>query len=113
MVRYVLVEVDDNDSADRLIDKVSWIKGMRVAGLFGVPTRHCDCPKDGGYHGNDIIRGAKLGWWIHRKCRRARRGTHQLENLVHPSDRDYSSDVGFVNVVTSVSIADIPRQNIT
>ena len=112
MTRYVLVEVDNNDSADALVTKLGKVRGMRVAGLFGVPTKYCDCPKDDGYHqGRDIVRGAKLGWWVHYKCRRARRGTHQLENLIAPDQREYDKIVGSVNVVTSVSICDIPRQN--
>lgn len=112
MARYVLIEVDNNDSAESLITRVSQIRGMRVAGLFGVPITYCDCAQDDGYHGNDVVRGSKLGWWVHRKCRRARRGTHQLENLINPNQREYDRVTGYVNVVTSVSIAEVPHQNI-
>lgn len=113
MARYVLIEVDDNEAANRLMTKLSQLKGMRIAGLFGVPQQYCECPKDEGYHQDKmVVRGSKLGWWVHRTCRRARRGTHQLQNLISPAEREYGKLTGIVNVVSTVSIFDAPRQNL-
>ncbi len=115
-MRYLLIEFDDNTSADRLraqIDAASAAgKGMRVAGLFGVPTVWCECPKLGGYHNHEVVRGGKMGWWVHRACRKARVGTHQLENLIKPKERRYGKKTGMIQVVTSVSIGEVPVQNL-
>lgn len=111
-MRYVLIEVDNNNVAERLVNKFDSVKGMRIAGLFGVPTSWCGCPRNDGYYKNDIVRGDKLGWWIHITCRKARRGTHDLKNLINPKHRSYHRETGYVEVVHSVSIAEVPVQNI-
>lgn len=116
MARYLLIEFDDNDSADRMRAQIDTAeangKNFRVAGMFTPPTRWCVCPESGGYHKEEVVRGGKLGWWVHIACRRARKGTHQLTNLILPSQRGYGIDTGYVCLVDSVSIAEVPVQNI-
>jgi hypothetical protein len=116
MARYVLVEVDDLATAERLraqIDKASIAgKPMRIAGLFAAPTSWCSCPKSEGYHKNEVVRGSKLGWWVHRVCRKARPGTHNLANLITVTDRDFGVESGRVHVVHTLQVAEVPRQNL-
>jgi hypothetical protein len=111
-MRYVLIEVDDNEVAQKLMNKFENVRGLRIAGLFGPPTTWCGCPKSDGYHKDQIVRGGKLGWWVHRSCRRARKGTHQLTNLIWPADRSYGQKTGYVCIVDSVSIHEVPVQNL-
>lgn len=115
MARYVLVEVDDNDQADKLCEYIAKGNnnyGMRIAGLFGVPTKWCDCHPTEDYHKNEVVRGKKLGWWVHRLCRRARPGTHNLENLITLADRSYGVDKGRVMLASTVTVFEVPVQNI-
>lgn len=116
MARYLLVEVDNLNTAELLraqIDKASKQgKPMRMAGLFVTPSKWCDCPKSEGYHKDEIVRGSKLGWWVHKLCRRARPGSHALVNLIQPRERDYGTETGRVHVAHSVTISEVPRQNL-
>lgn len=116
MTRYLLIEFDDNNAAERMwgqIDAATQAgKGMRVAGMFGVPTQWCKCPTSDGYHKHEIVRGAKLGWWVHKLCKRARPGSHNLQNLIRPADRSYGVETGRACVVTTVNVFEAPVQNL-
>lgn len=74
MARYVLVEVDENDRADRLIEKLEAVPGLRVVGLFGKPTQFCEC--EGPWEQSK--RGKKYGWYVCPACGFPRKyGPHQ------------------------------------
>lgn len=113
MARYLLVEFDDNDAADRMRAQIDTAteagKGMRVAGLFAVPTSWCICPQSDGYYANEVVRGSKLGWWVHKACRKARVGTHNLANLIRASERSYRADADYIEFVSSVNIFEMKR----
>lgn len=115
MARYLLIEVDNNDAADNFrarVEQFDPARGIRIAGMFGVPTQWCTCHPTEDYHKNEIVRGKKLGWWVHRICRRARPGTHNLENLIKPADRSYGVETGRVMVAPTVTVFEVPVQNI-
>jgi hypothetical protein len=80
MGRYLLVEIDRNDTAERLraqIDNAG--KGMRVVGMFSKAATLCDCEVPS----EQSIRGAKLGWRICPECRKAKTaGAQTLYNML-------------------------------
>lgn len=74
MARYLVVQVDDNDRADKLASKLNEVTGIDVIGLFGKPTQYCEC--EGPW--DRSIRGKKYGWYICPDCGKPRsEGPHQ------------------------------------
>lgn len=83
MGRYLLVEFDDNDSADRMRAQIDAAeakgKSFRVIGLWAKPSKLCDCLVKSG----KSIRGSKLGWYVCPTCRRPKAGSPQsMHNLL-------------------------------
>lgn len=78
MGRYLLIEFDDNESADRLraqIDSAEAAgKNFRVVGMYSKPSLLCSCPT----RPPEGVKGAKFGWWLCPECRRPVSGWHQL-----------------------------------
>jgi hypothetical protein len=70
MARYVLIQVDENDRADRLIEKLSGVPGLRVIGLFGKPLQFCEC--EGPWERSS--RGKRYGWYVCPECGKPRSG---------------------------------------
>lgn len=113
MARYVVVEFDNDQTADAFISKINHAtdagKNYRVAGIFYRPTRWCECPVSEGYTKGQVAIGAKYGCWNCTVCRRPRRGTHQPHNLLELkdqrlSDQDWSfrvSNLNFFEVPTN------------
>jgi hypothetical protein len=64
MARYVLVEVDENDRADRLREKLDGVPGLRVIAMFGKPTKFCECDP----MSDRSKRGKTYGWWCCPNC---------------------------------------------
>lgn len=74
MPRYLLVEVDDNATADRLraqIDNAG--KPFRVIGMFSKATKLCDCVE----RSKTVVKGSKFGWWLCPECRKPKPGDGQ------------------------------------
>jgi len=102
VARYILVEVDDNETAGDFVAVVqregnvfyytpangqgeSQIKTFtaKVVGLFAKPIKFCECPKPG----DRQVRGAKFGWWVHAECGKPMKGHCQHpRNLLEPDD---------------------------
>lgn len=83
MARYLLIEFDDNDSADRMRAQINAAeangKRFRVIGMFSKPGRLCDCST----RTTSSVRGAKFGWWLCPNCRRPKAGGPQtLKNML-------------------------------
>jgi len=86
MARYVVVAFMDNEDADKFVKAInegdlvypitqvqdSLVYGtidkakVFVRGLFAKPTKFCECANPG----DKSVRGAKLGWWVHKDCGR-------------------------------------------
>ena len=81
MARYVLVQFDDNGEADAFVKALSieggvffmgadghfrnsTVEKVNVLGVFAKPSKFCECAKPG----DNLVRGAKLGWLVHRGC---------------------------------------------
>jgi ribosomal protein L37AE/L43A len=102
VARYILVEVDDNETAGDLVaaldgsDRVFFYKSpplgsggeftiqtltAKVVGLFAKPVKFCECPNPG----DKQVRGAKFGWWVHAACGKPMKGHCQHpNNLLEP-----------------------------
>lgn len=83
MARYLLVELDGNDSADRMRAQIDTAeaagKGMRVVAMFSKPAALCGCA----IRSAKSVRGAKFGWWLCPECRRPKSGAPQtLVNML-------------------------------
>lgn len=80
MARYLLIEVDDNASAERLraqIDNAD--KPIRVVGMFSKATQLCECT----VRSNKSVRGAKFGWRLCPECRKPKTaGSQVLYNML-------------------------------
>lgn len=109
MARLVVVDFDDNAQADAFIDKLKGKKSFRVVGLFARPTSWCECPKPTGYAKNEVVLGGRYGWWIHRLCRKPRRGTHQANNLMRPLP---ISTAKYTTIVNQVCLFEVPSKNL-
>lgn len=74
MARYLVVQVDENDRAEKLAAKLDEVAGIDVIGIFGKPTQFCEC--EGPWENS--IRGKKYGWNICPTCGKPRKdGPHQ------------------------------------
>lgn len=105
MARYVLLRFEDNNDAEAFVTAAKAPNGvwfyesnpdahalavvegnqdlyvMRpldrakvlVRGLFAIPTKFCECE----LRGDKGVRGAKLGWWLCRGCKKPRKGHWQ------------------------------------
>lgn len=80
MARYLLVQVDENDRAERLRVKLNAVEGLLTIGMFAKPTLFCECEQDSGRS----ERYYKFGWWLCPQCRRPKKDTKQygLVNLL-------------------------------
>lgn len=87
MARYLLVEFDDNDSADRMRAQInnaeSAGKNFRVIGMFSKPGALCDCST----RSDRSVRGKRFGWRLCEACRRPKNGSPQtLSNMLDDED---------------------------
>jgi len=82
MARYVILEFDDNDTADRFISKLGTVSTFRVIGLFFKPTNYCRC---GAYSDAEVVRKVKrhkkFGVWVCRTCGLTRPGPQSPRNI--------------------------------
>lgn len=88
MARFIVLRVEDNAVADQLVEEFRQDTRSKVFGLFALPTVFCDCDSDNSSRaagGKRITRGGRLGWFVHRGCGRANRGSWQSpRNLLEP-----------------------------
>lgn len=100
-MRFVVIEIPDNDVADNFVQAVKdgrVIYGVprseegeiaevnylglndqgeaSVPAMYGVPTKFCDCAD---YEGKGV-RTKKYGWYVHAKCAKPRANTSQYPN---------------------------------
>lgn len=88
----IVVEVDDDEAAERLVQKFSAIRSARVKGFFQVPKSRCSCPGPWASVSRSpdwkrSVRGKLFGWWVHDKCHKPSRGLHNLKNLMAKEDQ--------------------------
>lgn len=94
MARLVALFFEDNDEADEFLsglreDVNNEVLDCSVYGLFGVPTKFCECPHNNQTNPRRIARGGKLGWWVHRECGKPLKNSWQSpRNLLDPDMRE-------------------------
>lgn len=87
MAQYLLIEFDNDAQCAALMDKLEDKSTMRAVGLFQKPKRFCEC----GFlsdleQSQQVTRGQRFGWWIHRNCRLPRPGPVSPRNLLEPEE---------------------------
>lgn len=83
MARYLLIEFDDNASADALRAQIDDAeengRRFRVVAMFSKATVLCTCP----VRSDKLVHGAKFRWWLCPECRRPKSGSGQtLVNML-------------------------------
>lgn len=93
--RYLLIEFDDAESAEKLkqqIDNATRAgKKFRVVGFFAKPQApYCACPPEEQMttktRETSLKRGKKFGWWVCTNCKRPAQNNGALVNLLKPRD---------------------------
>lgn len=92
----ILIEVDDDEAAEKLVAKFSSLRGARIAGMFQVPKARCRCDNFELRFGRRVpaekrsLRGRLFGWWVHDKCGRPTHGSQLTKNLLKPEQVTHS-----------------------
>lgn len=96
MARYLLVQVDENDKADRLREKLDAVHGLTVVGMFAKPTMFCECEVKSDYS----VRGKAKGWWVCPECRKPKEDALQsaLPNLMEGVDTPAKFQNSFLTI---------------
>jgi hypothetical protein len=130
MARYLVIEFEDNASAEKLMAKIDDARAQgalyRVVGLFVKPRNYCECPsgpaetggmnhrKDSAKARGGIAYGRKYGWWVCTVCKRPRKAGHQLVNQLAGTELYESTEVGdYEMLVTNLSVYAAPKKNLT
>lgn len=116
MGQFIVIEVDKDEVAQTLVDRFAGKSGLRVVGRFQRPRAHCPHPLSaGGYSdAKQVARGAKYGWWLHNVtgCKRPRRGSHQLENLIGVEEYPVVDGSTYTQKVSTLHVFDVPTGNL-
>ncbi len=93
-MRLIVIEVDDDEAAERLVKKFEAIESARVKGIFQMPRARCRCDNLVERFGRLVpankrsVRGQLFGWWVHDKCNKVSKGLHsEARNLIARADQ--------------------------
>jgi hypothetical protein len=85
MPKLVLVEFDDDTTADEFIKRMfraSKTKKFRIQGVFKKPSQFCSCgPIPTTMWPHKLARGPVTGWYIHTDCGLPRRSSFAPRNI--------------------------------
>lgn len=116
MAKYLVIEFDEDDTAEKLKQKIDAATDggarYRVAGMFKPPVEWCPCPRPKGYHKGEVARGKKYGWFVHLDCRKARKGTHPLTNILPLNELNHRPGASLIMALSSLNIFEVPVKNI-
>jgi hypothetical protein len=115
-MRLIVIELDDDQAAERLVAKFNATTTARVKGMFQVPRARCRC--EGPFSENSkssmwkrSVRGTQFGWWVHDKCHKVSKGLHsEAKNLIPRKDQP-QGDAGMITYIDSVSWHDEGHYN--
>lgn len=83
MARYIMLRIEETETATKLLERFSVVPAIQVVGLFGIPTKFCSCASDSGRS----IRSRKWGTWHCPECKLAKGGRmQQPRNLLQDID---------------------------
>ena len=93
-MRLIVVEVDDDETAEKLVRKLNATKFARVKGMFQMPKARCKCPSLVEKFGRMVpaearsVRGQLFGWWVHETCHKVAKGLHsESKNMIAREDQ--------------------------
>jgi hypothetical protein len=93
-MRLIVVEVDNDETAEKLVAKLNATGFARVKGMFQVPKARCKCANLEERFGKLVpaqkksIRGQLFGWWVHDVCHKVAKGLHsESKNLIKREDQ--------------------------
>lgn len=93
-MRLIVIEMDDDEVAERLVEKINATKSARVKGMFQMPRARCRCDNLVERFGRLVpaekrsLRGRQFGWWVHDKCNKPTKGMHsEAKNLIAREDQ--------------------------
>lgn len=105
----MVIEVDDDEAAERLAAKINATKSARVKGIFQMPRARCRCDNMVEKFGRMVpaekrlIRGQLFGWWVHQTCNKVLKGSGAgARNLIPKADQpqrgqgDYKTYVDYI-----------------
>lgn len=105
----MVIEVDDDDAAERLAAKINKTSSARVKGMFQMPRARCRCDNLVEKFGRMVpaeklsIRGRLFGWWVHDKCNKPARGLHsESKNLIPRPDQPQRANGDLITYVDYV-----------
>lgn len=95
MARYIVLRVESDKTAQRLLDRFGVVPAIRVVGLFASPTKFCDGTCD---NGGKSIRSQKWGLWFCPVCKLPKKTMQSPRNLLnepglHPRFADFFMSV--------------------
>lgn len=87
MARLMLVSVNDNDKAEKLMAKLDGVDGVKTIGFYGQPTQFCDGTCQVEDMNAKSVHGRKFGWRLCPVCRKPKTTTFgYLKNLLEMED---------------------------
>lgn len=93
-MRLIVIEVDNDEAAERLVAKINATKSARVKGIFQMPRARCRCDNLVEKFGRMVpankrsVRGQLFGWWVHDQCLKVSKGVHsETKNLIARADQ--------------------------
>jgi hypothetical protein len=110
MARLVMLEIADNDVADKFVEAVKEARVLygierleaKVEAVWAAPTMFCECED---YIGKSAA-SSKFRWWVHAKCGKPRRTAQQLpRNLMEPSELPRGERVYYIGFMADRSAA--------
>lgn len=112
MPRYVLVEFESNEQAERFVAKTLEREAQgakyKVIGFFAKPRNFCKCgPISDSQYSKECSRGTKYGWMVHVKCGRPRKQfSHSPRNLLDPTGTHPNRVASFLHLMGEWAGAD-------
>lgn len=102
----MVIEVDDDEAAEKLAAKINATRSARVKGMFQMPRARCRCDTMETRFGRRVpaerrsLRGLQFGWWVHDKCHKVAKGLHsETKNLIARKDQPQRGDGDFPTYV--------------
>lgn len=108
MTKLLIIEGDD-ETIERLRQKLDAVDSLRVTGLFHIMRTRCNCPDEwvGRHIGKWTSLGTKFKWFVHRTCGKPTPGTHVPKNLLSRNElKPWRSAAGPEVVIDSLFMHD-------
>lgn len=108
MTKLLIIEGDD-ETIERLRQKLDAVDSLRVTGLFHLMRTRCSCPEEriGRHIGRALALGPRFRWFVHRTCGKPTPGTQAPKNLLDRNElKPWRSSAGPEVVIDSLFMHD-------